>query len=86
MANLGQMYYDEAREYGVAPELARLFLPAYSLYVRWRWTVSLAGVMNFLDQREEHDAQYEIQKYAQSVRDLTVSAFPKTMEARNNVR
>lgn len=82
----GQKLYQEALEAGVAPELARLFIPAYALYVRWRWTASLAAVFNFLDQRLEHDAQYEIQKYAQAVRDLTVSKFPKTMEARNECR
>jgi thymidylate synthase (FAD) len=85
MVRLGELYYQEAIRNNVAPEQARLFLPAYSLYVRWRWTISLAGVMNFLDQRLEHDAQYEIQKYAQAVRDLTVGAFPKVMEARSNL-
>lgn len=79
MTNLGQMYYEEALRAGVAPEQARLFLPAYSLYVRWRWTVSLAGVMNFLDQRLEHDAQFEIQQFAAAVKDLTVVKFPKCM-------
>jgi thymidylate synthase (FAD) len=64
---------------GVAPEIARLFLPAYGMYVRWRWTVSLQGVLTFLDQRLEHDAQYEIQKYAEAVLSLTKEAFPETI-------
>jgi thymidylate synthase (FAD) len=33
--------YQEALRDGVAPEQARLLLPAYSMYVRWRWTASL---------------------------------------------
>jgi thymidylate synthase (FAD) len=66
---------------GVAPEIARLFLPAYGMYVRWRWTVSLQGVLTFLDQRLEHDAQYEIQKYAEAVLNLTKDAFPQTIAA-----
>ena len=73
--------YEEALKDNVAPEIARLFLPAYGMYVRWRWTVSLQGVMTFLDQRLEHDAQLEIQEYAKAVRQLTNQAFPKTMEA-----
>jgi thymidylate synthase (FAD) len=68
--------YNYAMETGVAPELARLFLPAYGMYVRYRWTTSLHGVMHFLSQRLEHDSQVEIQKYAQAVRDLAKEAFP----------
>lgn len=72
--------YREAMEAGIAPEQARLFLPAYSMYVRWRWTVSLHGILNFLEQRLEHDAQYEIREYAEAVKELTNQAFPKTYE------
>jgi thymidylate synthase (FAD) len=65
----------------IAPEIARLFLPAYGMYVRWRWTTSLQGVMTFLDQRLEHDAQKEIQEYALAVKDLAHGAFPETFKA-----
>ena len=78
---LGIDNYHQALEDGIAPEIARLFLPAYGMYVRWRWTVSLQGVLTFLDQRLEHDAQYEIQKYAEAVLSLTKEAFPKTIAA-----
>ena len=73
--------YTEAMQDDVAPELARLFLPAYAMYVRWRWTVSLQGVITFLDQRLEHDAQWEIQQYAQAVLELTKQRFPATFES-----
>ena len=73
--------YHEAMGDNVAPEIARLFLPAYGMYVRWRWTVSLQGVMTFLDQRLEHDAQTEIQDYALAVQDLSHKAFPETFKA-----
>jgi len=76
--------YQRAMDEGVAPELARLFLPAYGMYVRWRWTVSLQGVITFLDQRLPHDAQVEIQEYAKAVKELTAGAFPKIMEAVND--
>jgi thymidylate synthase (FAD) len=78
---LGVDNYHQALEDGIAPEIARLFLPAYGMYVRWRWTVSLQGVLTFLDQRLEHDAQYEIQKYAEAVLALTKDAFPETIAA-----
>jgi thymidylate synthase (FAD) len=73
--------YHEALNDNIAPEIARLFLPAYGMYVRWRWTVSLQGVMTFLDQRLEHDAQKEIQDYAFAVKDLAHQAFPETFKA-----
>ncbi len=77
----GVRLYHEAMNDGIAPEEARLFLPAYAMYVRWRWTTSLQGVMTFLDQRLEHDAQWEIQQYALAVKDLSHEAFPETFKA-----
>jgi thymidylate synthase (FAD) len=77
----GTEAYHMAMEDGIAPEIARLFLPAYGMYVRWRWTVSLQGVINFLDQRLEDDAQYEIQQYARAIRELTYTAFPRVVDA-----
>lgn len=77
----GLEMYRTALEDGVAPEQARLFLPAYGMYVRWRWTVSLQGVMTFLDQRLGHDAQVEIQEYAKAVRNLSAQAFPATFNS-----
>jgi thymidylate synthase (FAD) len=74
----GETQYKEALEDGIAPELARLLLPAYGMYVRWRWTISLHGLLNFLEQRLEHDAQYEIQEYAKAVKQLTKDTFPET--------
>lgn len=76
----GTSLYHQAMDDNIAPELARLFLPAYGMYVRWRWTASLQAVMTFLDQRLEHDAQWEIQQYAKAVNNLTNEAFPRTME------
>jgi len=80
----GTRLYHEALKDNVAPEIARLFLPAYGMYVRWRWTASLQGIMTFLGQRLGHDAQVEIQEYASAVRDLAHGAFPQTFKALNN--
>lgn len=76
----GSQTYQEALDDGIAPEIARLFLPAYGMFVRWRWTVSLQGVLTFLDQRLEHDAQWEIQQYANAILKLTREAFPETIK------
>lgn len=80
ISEYGISKYEEALEDGVAPELARMLLPAYSMYVRWRWTVSLHGVLTFLNQRLPQDAQYEIREYAEAVKALTKDAFPYTYE------
>ncbi len=68
--------YDFAMERNAAPEQARLFLPAYGLYVRWRWTCSLGALTHFLHQRLAGDAQHEIRDYAVAVRKLTKLGFP----------
>jgi len=82
----GTELYHEAMEAGIAPELARLFLPAYGMYVRWRWTTSLQGVLTFLTQRLGHDAQVEIQKYAQAVEQLSEQAFPEVFKAAKELK
>lgn len=82
--NKGVELYNKALEDGVAPEQARLFLPANGLYVRWRWTASLAAVLHYLDQRLDSHAQAEIREYARAVDQLTEQSFPKTLAAWRN--
>jgi thymidylate synthase (FAD) len=74
----GERLYLQALSDGVAPEQARLFLPANGLYVRWRWTVSLHAVLHFLDLRKEHSSQWEIQQYATAVDKFVKLCFPET--------
>lgn len=76
----GKNLYQMAMDKNIAPEIARLFLPAYGMYVRWRWTVSLHGVLNFLQQRLPHDAQSEIREYADAVKELSIQSFPETFK------
>lgn len=71
--------YKEALLKGICAEQARLFLPAYGMYVRWYWTTSLQGAAHFLNQRLEHDAQKEIQEYAKAVHELSVEKFPVSL-------
>ncbi len=73
--------YEEAIAAGVAVEQARVFLPAYAMYVRWRWTASLQSVGHFLDQRLADDAQREIAAYAAAVRTLAATRFPHALAA-----
>lgn len=73
--------YKSALAEGTAPEQARLFLPAYAMYVRAIWTVSLQGVLHFLQQRLEEYSQWEIQEYARAVRDLAQPLFPESFKA-----
>ena len=72
--------YEAALSDGLAPEQARLFLPAYALYVRAWWTVSLQGVLHFLSQRLAEDAQKEIREYAQAVAEMVEERFPLVMK------
>jgi thymidylate synthase (FAD) len=77
----GLSLYEEALATGAAPEQARLFLPAYGLYVRWRWTFSLGAGLHFLQQRLAHDAQSEIRDYAEAVKTILAEHFPKAVES-----
>lgn len=73
--------YQDALDDGIAPEQARILLPAYALYVRWRWTVSLNGVLHFLSLRTDSHAQSEIQEYAQAVQHYVEELYPLTAQA-----
>lgn len=72
----GEALYNMAMENGVAAEQARLFLPAYGMYVVYRWTCSLQSIALFLNQRLEEAAQVEIRDYARAVFDLVQPIFP----------
>jgi thymidylate synthase (FAD) len=76
----GLQDYEWALSKGVCAEQARLYLPAYGLFVRWYWTASLQSVAHFLNQRLEHDAQKEIQDYAKAIIDLVKPRFPVSIE------
>ena len=82
----GMRDYEEALKDGVAPEQARLLLPAYAMYVRWRWTVSLNGLLHFLSLRLGHGAQYEIVEYANVINDIVEKHYPITTRAWNEFR
>ncbi|TWJ39623.1 Flavin-dependent thymidylate synthase [Bacillus paralicheniformis] len=72
--------YEAALAEGVCAEQARLFLPAYGLYVRWYWSASLQGVAHMLNQRLAHDSQKEFQMYARAVYGLLIEHFPESLK------
>lgn len=80
----GARNYEFALANGVAPEQARVFLPAYAMYVRWRWTASLQSVLHFLDQRLGHDAQSEIREYAAAIEVFVSALYPESYLAMND--
>ena len=72
----GEELYRQALASGICAEQARLFLPAYGMYIRYYWTASLQSVAHFLNQRLAHDAQKEIQEYAKAIYELASEKFP----------
>jgi thymidylate synthase (FAD) len=78
--------YEHALADGIAPEQARLLLPAYAMYVRWRWTASLNAVLNFVSLRNKEDAQYEIAQYAKAIESIIEEYYPNTAKAWNEYR
>jgi thymidylate synthase (FAD) len=77
----GEALYNLAMESGIAPEQARLFLPAYGMHVVYRWSCSLQSVCLFLQQRLEEQSQEEIRVYAQAVAELIRDLYPVSVNA-----
>lgn len=74
--------YKEALDLGVAREMARLFLPGFSVYYTWVLKVDCHNLMNFLRLRLAPDAQYEIRAFAWAIYDhFFKPALPWTAEA-----
>lgn len=76
--NQGMKLYEQALEDNICVEQARMFLPAYGMYVRWRWTASLNALLHFISLRLDSHAQWEIQQYAAAVAAAVKEAFPIT--------
>lgn len=78
----GFQLYSEALENGVSKEMARLFLPGFSVYYTWVTKIDAHNLMHFLRLRMAGDAQYEIRVYAQAIYDHFFKfALPWTAEA-----
>jgi len=77
----GVDYYKDALRIGVAPEIARLHLPAYAMYTSWVMTTSLQGLCHILEQRLPHDAQSETRQYAEALKTIGESLYPHAIKA-----
>lgn len=75
-------HYQSALDAGVSKEMARLFLPGFSVYYTWVMKVDAHNLMHFLRLRMAEDAQYEIRVYAQAIYEhFFKAALPWTAEA-----
>jgi len=81
MQKAGLQMYEVAIADGIAPELARGFLPSDFQYVTWRWAASLQSVAHFLTLRLDAHAQWEIQRYAEAVYEVAAELFPVSIKA-----
>lgn len=78
----GYTLYRQALDAGVSKEMARLFLPGFSVYYTWVVKVDAHNLMHFLKLRMASDAQYEIRVYAQAIyHEFFKPALPWTAEA-----
>jgi thymidylate synthase (FAD) len=78
----GFKLYQEALDTGVSKEMARLFLPGFSVYYTWVTKVDAHNLMHFLRLRMANDAQYEIRVYAEAIFEhFFKPALPWTAEA-----
>jgi thymidylate synthase (FAD) len=60
-------HYEDALKKGVARELARAFLPGFSVYYTWVVKVDCHNMMHFLQLRMAEEAQHEIRVFAQVI-------------------
>lgn len=78
----GFKLYQEALDAGVSKEMARLFLPGFSVYYTWIVKVDAHNLMHWIKLRMAPDAQYEIRAYAKAVYEhFFKPALPWTAEA-----
>ncbi|MBL8154791.1 MAG: FAD-dependent thymidylate synthase [Anaerolineae bacterium] len=74
--------YSRALEAGISRELARVFLPGFSVYYTWVAKIDAHNLMHFLRLRMAPDAQHEIRVYAETIYEhFFKPALPWTAEA-----
>ncbi|MBN1315341.1 MAG: FAD-dependent thymidylate synthase [Anaerolineales bacterium] len=74
--------YQAALNRGVARELARVFLPGFSLYYTWIAKTDAHNLMHFMDLRMGLHAQDEIRAYATAIfQEFFCPALPWTAQA-----
>lgn len=71
--------YEDLMDSGVAREMARMVLPQ-NLYTMYYGTVNLRNLFNFLDQRLDFHAQWEIRQYAKILLKLAEKVAPISVD------
>ena len=74
--------YQKLIDLGVCREQARIVLPL-GIYSECIWTTSLQGLLHFIELRSDKASQYEIQLYAQAVKQLAYDKFKHSIELLN---
>jgi len=78
----GFRLYEKALTAGISREMARLYLPGFSVYYTWVAKIDAHNLMHFLRLRMAKDAQHEIRVYAQAIYEhFFKPALPWTAEA-----
>lgn len=78
----GFTLYQNALAAGVSKELARVFLPGFSVYYTWVMSIDAWNLLNFFRLRLAPDAQHEIRLYAEAMyENLFKPNMPWTAEA-----
>ncbi len=72
--------YSELLKFGVCKEQARCVLPQ-AMYSEVYWTVSLQAVAHFINLRTDSHAQWEIQQYAQAIKQIVSDCYPHSLGA-----
>jgi len=72
--------YDTLIKSGIAPEMARMWLPQ-SMYTQWHWTGSLAAFHRVYLQRTDPHAQWETQEYGHAIGRIVADLFPESWKA-----
>lgn len=75
--------YKDLIEAGVAPEMARMYLPQ-STYTEWYWTGSVAAFSRVCGLRLKEDTQEETRTIAQGISDVIEPLFPVSWKALMN--
>ena len=74
--------YQDALDEGVSKELARLYLPGFSVMYTWIVSMDAHNLLHFLRLRMDGHAQYEIRAFADVIwHDIFKVALPVTAEA-----
>lgn len=69
------LVYRDFLDLGIAKEVARCVLPV-SQYTEFIWTVNARSLINFISLRNESNAQYEIQQYAEVIESFFAEIMP----------